>query len=200
MNPHFYSLEVCGMLPSSISSPAQINVIADWQRVHGLAVDGVIGPQTADAMHLDALARNVKLHFTNAEYLPKSWVPPRVCWPNIRRTLRACEVRRKDIFGGVACSIISGLRDPTKPRKPGQAKHSQHYPFEPDGTTPLCRAADMAPTARGTGTPPSQWRALTLAAMQEGRLEKGGFNTYTDQPGIGDFQHGDWRGHIVDGW
>lgn len=199
INPHRYALEVCGMLPSSIANGLGPNAIADWQAAHGLTPDGEIGPKTADAMHLDALARGVKLHFTEADYLGAFKVPAG-CMPNVRRTLRQCEVRRLLVFGGVPCLIHCGVRDPSNPRIPGQAKHSQHYPFEADGTTPGCKAADMIPAVRGTGTPWQDWRPRTLVAMQDGRLEPGGFNTYTDQPQSGEFQHGDWRGQIVNGW
>lgn len=198
-NPHFYALQVCGLLPPGITSADDKAPIAKWQEAHGLVADGSIGPATADAMHLAASPNGSTLHFTLDEYRDGLTIPA-ACLPNARRTLRQCEVRRLVVFGGVPCVIVCGLRDPSKPRTSGQAKHSQHYPFAEDGKTPLCRAADMSPATRGTGTPYAQWRELTLEAMKDGRLEPGGFNVYTDQAVHGEFIHTDWRGYIVDGW
>jgi hypothetical protein len=191
VNPHYYSLHVCNMVPSSITGPDAKNAIADWQTAHGLVADGVIGPATADAMHLDALAKGgYVLHFSNAEILqglalPEGWEP------RLRRLLRFAEVRRQDVFGGVPCEILAGggFRDAAKPRVAGQAKKSLHYEM---------MALDMRPTALGAGVPVADWRARTLAMMQDGRLTHGGFNTYTDH--AKPFQHADFRGSIVNGW
>lgn len=200
MNPHYYGLQVCGFLPTSISGPDAKNTIADWQDAHGLVADGVIGPQTADAMHLDAEARGLRVpHFTVADYA-KGLTIPANCMPNVRRVLRMCEVRRLVVFGGVPCNINAGARDRGKPRSGGQAKNSYHYITDTDGKTPRCMAADMTPAVRGTGTDPKDWDRLTKESMLDGRLSPGGFETYFDQPASGEFQHCDFRGSIVDGW
>lgn len=200
MNPHYYGLQVCGFLPSSITGPDATNAISDWQAAHGLVADGVIGPGTAEAMHLDAEARGLKVpHFDYSDYA-KGLTIPANCLPNVRRVLRMCEVRRLVVFGGVPCNINAGARDREKPRSGGQAKNSYHYITDTDGKTPRCMAADMTPVKRGTGTPPKEWDRLTKEAMLDGRLSPGGFQTYFDQPSSGEFQHCDYRGHIVDGW
>ena len=199
-NPHFYSLQVCGFLPSSIMGQDSTNAIADWQAARGLVADGIIGAKTAEAMHLDAEARGLKVpHFDYADYAEGLTIPSQ-CLPNVRRILRMCEVRRLIVFGDVPCLINAGARDREKPRSGGQAKNSYHYITDEDGQTPRCMAADMTPAVRGTGTPPRDWDRLTKEAMLDGRLEPGGFQTYFDQPKSGEFQHGDFRGYIVDGW
>lgn len=199
-NPHFYSLQVCGFLPTSITSHDAANAIRDWQEAHGLVADGVCGPATADAMHLDAEARGLRVpHFTVADYAKGLTIPPQ-CMANVRRVLRMCEVRRLIVFGGVPCNINAGARDRGKPRSGGQAKNSYHYITDTDGKTPRCMAADMTPAVRGSGTDPAGWDAMTKQAMAEGRLSPGGYKTYFDQPASGEFQHCDFRGFIVTGW
>lgn len=193
MNPHYYGLLVCGFLPSSITSPDASNAIRDWQDAHGLVADGVIGPATADAMHVWHSPSGDTPHFKVADYIKGQTVPEK-CMANVRRTLRMCEVRRLVVFGGVPCNINAGARDRDKPRSGGQAKNSYHYVFDTDGTTPRCMAADMLPAVRGTGTPPKDWDRLVKAAMADGRLSPGGHKTYTDQPKSGEFAHCDWRG------
>ena len=200
MNPHFYGLQVCGLLPTSISSSYAANTIRDWQDQHGLVADGFIGPATAEAMHLDAEARGLRVpHFDYADYAKGLKIPPQ-CMSNVRRILRMCEVRRLVVFGGVPCNINAGARDRERPRNGGQAKNSYHYITDTDGKTPRCMAADMTPVKRGTGTDPKEWDRLTKEAMLDGRLSLGGFQTYFDQPASGEFQHADSRGTIVDGW
>ena len=182
MNPHFYSLEVCGMLPSSISSPAQTHVIRDWQEARGLVADGVVGPQTADAMHLDALARGVKLPFTAQEFLQGATLP--AGWEDrLRRTIRMACVIRKDVFGGVPTEVLSGGGFRLESGGNGQATKSQHL---------YMRAADLRPAKDGTGTPIADWYAKIDAMQADGRLEVGGCKVYRDQ--ARPFAHIDWRG------
>lgn len=183
------------MLPSSIANGLGPNAVADWQAAHGLTPDGEIGPKTADAMHVEAEARGVKLHFDAAEIMqgnavPKGWEP------RLRRTLRMCEVRRRDVFGGVPCVVCTagGFRKPNQHRAPGQADKSQHKELT---------AADLKPVVPGTGTPAKDWAARTLAMMQDGRLEPGGFHVYhanglNDKGEVAEpFCHTDWRGYIA---
>ena len=189
MNPHWYSLKVCGFLPSSIeqAGPDARNVIADWQKAHGLQPDGEIGPKTADAMHFDALARGCKIPFTESEYLQGNAMPSEYA-PNLRATMRMSCVLRQDVFGGVPVKICGdgGFRPADHDDKPGQANYSQHK---------LAKAADHKPVVKGSGTDPRTWYAKIREMMADGRLVQGGCKVYNLDSDEGPFAHCDWRGY-----
>ena len=183
MNPHYYSLSICGLLPTSIVTSESKSVIADWQDAHGLVADGAIGPATADAMHLDALARGVVLPFSDAEFLQGAPLP--AGWGDrLRRTIRMACVVRRDVFGGVPTEVLSGGGFRLESGGNGQATKSQHL---------YLRAADLRPAKDGTGTPIADWYAKIDAMQADGRLEVGGCKVYRDQ--ARPFAHVDWRGN-----
>lgn len=189
INTLVYELQACGMLPATIGGEGAANAIADWQAAHGLQADGVIGPKTADEMHVQWLAAGpaglITPHFKLAEFLDAGKKCPPEYAANLRRTARVAEVLRRDLFGNVACEVVSGYRSPEVNVASKGKPHSLHMEAV---------AVDLRPVSFA-GQDPWTWRAKINEFVAAGKLPVGGNHVYLghEHP----FVHCDHRGYVA---